>query len=565
MRSRAAAGTPITEERLSSERNRILFAALPASSAASLVLAALLVFVQWDQVGITRSAVWFTTFVIVMTARLIVRASFRRHPGVSDARAHERRYILGAAASGAVWGLATLLLYASNPAHLLFIAFVIAGVSAGAVSSIGASALASALFLSLSLLPLSARLFLTGGLMPVTMGIMTLLFLVFLVLSTRRISSTLHDNIVLRFEEEGRKEAERTQSEILQRMGSIARIGTWDLDLPTNTVRASDYLYAMLGAPQGEPLTIERMLHAFADPGRREIEAGIRQSIANGDRFETERRMTGAGGAELWTRVLVAPVVHDGTVTRVQGILEDITERRRVEVLKSEFVSTVSHELRTPLTSIRGAVGLIASGATGELPSRAQDMLEIALRNCDRLIILINDLLDIEKIESGATDFTLVRQSIMPLVTQATESMTAFAKNELSRIEVSGDASAVADVDGPRLIQVLINLLSNAIKFSPQDTAVRVDVSQDSSCILIAVIDEGPGISPEFMPRLFDRFSQLDSSDKRRQGGTGLGLAISRSIIESMGGRIEVDSTPGSGSTFTIRLPHSPSRQADQP
>jgi PAS domain S-box-containing protein len=547
--------TQITEERLSSERNRILFAALPASSAASLVLASLLVFVLWRHAGGVRSLIWFAAFVFVTALRLWVRSRYRSNRAIALAPHYERLYIAGAAAGGAVWGLATALMYAADPAHQVFIAFVIAGVSAGAVSTIGASATASALFLSLSLFPLAVRLLLTGGVLPVTMSVMTFLFLIFLIVSTRRIAATLHDNIVLRFEEEGRKEAQRIQAELLQRMGAIARLGTWELDTRTNVVRWSDHLYSLLGARLNESPSVGRTFQSFPEPGRSEIDRGIRESIGSGEPFETEQPMVASNGDELWMRLVISPVVQDGAVTRIQGIVQDITERRRVEVLKSEFVSTVSHELRTPLTSIRGAVGLIANGATGELPPRAKAMLDIALRNCERLIVLINDILDVEKIESGEADFTIVRQEVMPLIVQAVESTAASTKDGASRIEVTGDSSLTADVDAPRLVQVFINLLSNALKFSPADTVVNVALASEDGFVTVSVTDQGPGISDEFLPRLFAKFSQADSSDRRRIGGTGLGLAISRVIAENMGGRITVDTEAGRGSTFTVHVP----------
>jgi PAS domain S-box-containing protein len=469
----------------------------------------------------------------------------------------------GSAAAGAVWGLASLLMFATDPAHQIFIAFVIAGVTAAAVSTLGASARTSAVFLTLCLAPLAVRLFATGGLLPVTMGFMTTLFLVFLVLSTRRLSSTLNENIQLRFAEESRQERVRGQAELLQHMGEIGRIGIWEFDVGTSAVRWSDELYEMYGVPEDGDRSMEQPLSSFPDPGRTEIQKNVERVIATGTVHESEQPIMTRTGGEIWTRTVVEPVYHNGSLIRVHGITQDITERRRVEVLKNEFVSTVSHELRTPLTSIRGAIGLISSGATGSLPDRAQTMLDIALRNSERLIVLINNILDIEKIESGETDFSLTRQPIMPLVAQAVESTTAFARDHGIQFVVSGDESATSDVDGPRLVQVLVNLLSNAAKFSPADSVVNVHVSMESHALYIAVTDRGPGIPADFVPRLFDKFSQADSSDKRKKGGTGLGLAISRAIAESMGGRISVQTAEGAGSTFTVELPRS--RPVDHP
>ena len=546
----------ITEERLSSERNRLLFSALPAATAASFILALLFTLVQWDVAGAVRAVTWIVAYTAVAGVRLATRSRYVREAADVDAAPkHETMFIMGAAWAGAVWGLAPLLMFASDPAHQIFIAFVIAGVSAGAVSTLGASPRASALFLSLALVPLTARFALVGGFLQITMAFMCALFLGFLILSTRRIATTLHENILLRFREEERRDAQRRKSELLQRMGAIARIGTWEFDVATSTTRWSDELYALYGITHREQLTLERALAGFPEPGRAALRAGIERVLADGATFESEQPLITTDGRELWTRTIIEAVYEGDRIARIQGITQDITERRRIDVLKSEFVSTVSHELRTPLTSIRGAIGLIASGATGELPARAKSMLDIAARNSERLIVLINDILDVEKIESGEADFSVSRQEIMPLVLQAAESTSAYAREHGITIDVQGDVHAVADVDGPRLVQVFVNLLSNASKFSPPDAVVSVNVTLEPEAVCIAVKDCGPGISAEFLPRLFDKFSQADSSDQRKKGGTGLGLAISRAITETMGGHITVKTEPGVGSTFTVELP----------
>ncbi|MDX2098047.1 MAG: PAS domain S-box protein, partial [Leptolyngbyaceae cyanobacterium bins.59] len=224
----------------------------------------------------------------------------------------------------------------------------------------------------------------------------------------------------------------------------------------------------------------------------------------------------------------------------VLAIVRDITERKQVERLKNEFVSVVSHELRTPLTSIRGSLGLICGGVVGELPTQVKDLIQIAYKNSERLVVLINDILDIEKIESGQMNFEMKSLALVPLVEQAIEGNRAYGQQygvqfnletSLPEIKVQADAN--------RLIQVLTNLLSNAAKFSPCNGTVQVVVrSEEEGWVRVAVSDRGPGIPGNFRDRVFQKFAQADASDTRQKGGTGLGLSISKAIIERMGGFI---------------------------
>ena len=240
------------------------------------------------------------------------------------------------------------------------------------------------------------------------------------------------------------------------------------------------------------------------------------------------------------------------------GIVRDITERKQVDKAKAEFISTVSHELRTPLTSIKGSLGLVRSGAVGALPEKLGRMLDIAYNNSDRLIRLINDILDIEKLESGMMEYKMAPVALGALLEAAIEENRGFAEAHGVRFMLSGEQQdATVNGDHDRLMQVLANLMSNAVKFSPKDAEVDVTLTQQDGNFRISVTDHGPGVPTEFRDKIFGRFSQADSSDSRQKGGTGLGLNITKSIVEHHGGSVSFKTKAGDGATFYVDLPKS--------
>jgi len=240
----------------------------------------------------------------------------------------------------------------------------------------------------------------------------------------------------------------------------------------------------------------------------------------------------------------------------VLAIVRDITDRKNIERMKNEFVSTVSHELRTPLTSIRGALGLILGGVTGEVAPKARAMVEIALKNSERLVRLINDILDIDKIESGKMVFHLQPVELMPLLEHAIDINRAYGHQfDITFTLESAISDAWIYADSDRLIQALTNLLSNAAKFSSSGARVLVSLARQGAILRIAIRDHGPGIPEAFRARLFQKFAQADASDARQKGGTGLGLSITKAIVEKLGGTIDVTIAPDAGSIFFIDLP----------
>ncbi len=254
------------------------------------------------------------------------------------------------------------------------------------------------------------------------------------------------------------------------------------------------------------------------------------------------------------------PLLEEGCVSGMVVAFQDVSERRRLEKMKDEFISTVSHELRTPLTSLRASLGLIASGSLDKRPEKQKQMIDVAIGNSDRLIRLVNDILDFDSVEKGR--LLLHRQPIeaIDLLRRAADIAHGAATERHIAFRIEAPAAPVF-ADQERVLQVLSELVTNAIKFSPPETTIRLAVqpagmnAEGRNEVCFIVEDQGRGIAPEKLERIFERFQQGDASDSRALGGTGLGLALSRSIVEQHGGRMWAESEVGKGSKFWFTLP----------
>lgn len=304
--------------------------------------------------------------------------------------------------------------------------------------------------------------------------------------------------------------------------------------------------------------SIHELLHGSASPGKSCNEscalrtATLRQVASTGE--ETLYR---ADGTSFPAEYFFTPLLEHGRISGSVLSFRDISQRYALDRLKDEFISTVSHELRTPLTSIRGALGLLSSGILGNINEKAANLLRIAATNSDRLVRLINDILDLERIQSGREPITFRPVHLSEVVRQAIDGMQPVADaagvqliHDSTRAEISGDPD--------RLLQVLTNLLSNAIKFTSPNTTVSVMIRPGTSGVTLSVIDQGRGIPADKLEAIFGRFQQVDASDARQKGGSGLGLAICRTIVQQHSGRIWAERNSVRGSTFRVYLPYMP-------
>ena len=348
----------------------------------------------------------------------------------------------------------------------------------------------------------------------------------------------------------------RASEERLQTALASSHVALFDWDVASGLVHLSPEWSAMLGGPAQPTLTPIQKLQALDHPDDLDAVRSRVGALLRGeaDDCRYEHRVRKLDGGWLWieTAARVNERAPDGRALRVSGANADADERKAIERMKNDFIATVNHELRTPLTSMLGSLGLVREGSAGELPPEARRFVEIAYANSERLAELVNDILDMERIEAGRMPMRLETVETGALIARAIELNAAYGERHGVRFAlVAGGSAASVRADPDRLMQVLTNLLSNAAKYSPAGGEVAIATADAGRHLRISVTDRGPGVPADFRARLFGKFEQAD----RAHGGTGLGLAISKALVERMDGRIGCDSEPGRGACFWVEIP----------
>ncbi len=332
-------------------------------------------------------------------------------------------------------------------------------------------------------------------------------------------------------------------------MGIISTGGRW--------LRVNPALCRLFG--YSEIVLLANDFQSILHPDDRAEVMHLWETVASGGResVQSENRYYRWDCGVIWADVSLSLVRHpDGRPNFVVAQFEDVTKAREVERMKAEFISIVSHELRTPLTSIRGSLGLLNGVQADSLPDKARRLVQLAYDNSDRLILLINDILDIDKISSGHMRFDMKDHDLDQLIRNAVDANQPYAaKFNVFLVASPVPAGIRIHVDASRFHQVLSNLISNAAKFSPAGETVTVNVAEIGSDVTVSVVDRGAGIPEAFRSRVFGKFSQADSSATRQAAGTGLGLHISQQIVHHMGGQIGFESTLGVGTAFWVTFP----------
>jgi len=523
---------------------------------------------------------WGLVALLTVSSTVLVFAYHRARDRAANAAQWLRWLAIAALANGANWGFAGSVFFPSHTdEQQIFLAFMLSGMAAGGISIYAGSWRIFAMYAAGILAPFTYVLATFGNRLFIEIALMVPMFYGVTVAIAYHLEKVFHSGYRLRHAYgrltedysilNGRLENQlveladaRRQVEASGRKLALfsesAPIPIFEFDPMGRVVTVNPAAEALFGHVSNEVVGRDGTEFLFPNELGGDVVTRWRSFIREakplmGLRYHNVRR----DGSEIVCEWSLTPLVgNDGKVISVIIQGNDITQALEVERMKKEFMSTLSHELRTPLTSIIGSLQLVNSGVLGDLPSDITDLTGIAERNGERLLDMINDILDIEKIESGK--FTMVPEvvAVDSLVRESIALNQSFAERYKTHLDTLGELPAVnVHVDRKRLLQVLTNLLSNAAKFSPEGGSVEVSVYTKEARVRVEVHDRGPGIPDNFHGRIFSRFSQADSTTARQKGGTGLGLAICKHMIEMMAGEIGFDARTGGGTTFWFELP----------
>ncbi len=584
--------TAARDIQIAAELTRLAYAQMPVALVITVLNASLLVFVLREQVDSLLLFAWWTTIGGIALLRLRMRSHYHRAvPSPATAHRWRTRFMLGAIVAGCGWGATSLFLFpAGSLPHQIFLIFVLGGMALGAVTSMATIKSAHLGFVLPTTVPLILRFFFEGGELFVVMGVLSVIFVTGILAMAAQLHAAIRESLAFRFERRDLLQSQEVLQQSNEELDRRVQARTAELtaantalqaeiaehERTENELRESEARSrAML---QAIPDMMFRADHAgrFLDYKPREMfravapaeffigkhfadivpadvaEAGLKtiaEVLATGEMRVLEYPLIVADVARDY-EARVAPSGPDEVV----AIVRDITQRKEVDRLKDEFISVVNHELRTPLASVRGFTELMLS--RNFPPEKQRELLSIIQRESIRLTDLINDFLDLRRIQSGQQSY---RFTEVDLAAVLRESVAVFSHNagvHTFQVRLPDHVPPVR-ADADRLHQVLVNLLSNAVKFSPQGGTITTGIRTAGEEIVMWVADQGIGIAPEELPKVFDRFFRADNRDVRKIGGTGLGLTLVKEIITAHGGRVWIESHLGQGSTFFFTLPSS--------
>jgi PAS domain S-box-containing protein len=548
------------------DRVEQLYSQLPLGMAATIVIGVIAAVELREGRFIELVLFWGGLLALVVVLHGMLYFGYRSDPRKLQNTAQWLRWLgIGAFAAGAVWGFAAAVFFPSHAdERQVFLAFLLAGVISGGIPMYAASWPVFAAYAAAITLPFTYVLATFGNRLFAEIALLIPLFYGVSVAIAFRLNGVFLAGYRLRHAyqrqlielQEARRQIEASGRK-LALFAERAPIAVLELD-SQGTVHEVNHAAELLFGYAADELTghsakrlVKPKYHADFDREWGDLMA--KRAPVAGVKVRNPRR----DGIDVVCEWTVTPLVNpDGQLISVIAQGRDITAQLEAERMKKEFTSTLSHELRTPLTSIIGALQLINAGVLGEIPKDVTELTEVAERNGQRLLDLINDILDIEKIESGK--LTLVPEVIRvdELVREAMVLNKGFGDRFKVRFEPRGElVTREVTADRKRLLQVMTNLLSNAAKFSPEGEVVEITTEELGGQLRVGVHDRGPGIPEAFRSRIFGRFTQADSTATRQKGGTGLGLAICKRLVEMMQGRIGFQDRDGGGTTFWFELP----------
>ena len=568
--------------RVLADQVELLYRQAPLGIAVTLVIGTILAFELYSSAKIGELVIFWTILMVVVCVAwtlLVVGYRYARNRDTNP-ESWLRRFAIGALAAGVTWGFAGAVFF---PGHTdeqqVFLAFVLAGMAAGGLPLFSAVWWVYALYAIGVMLPFEVVLLTFGSRLFTELSFMIPIFFAINVSVAYRLNQVFVSGYRLRVSygrltedytelnqrlerqlielEEVRRQVEASGRK-LALFAERAPIAVLELDREGRIQEVNREAENLFGYPAGELVEKGASIKILVRPSyHAEFEEkwqGLlktRESMA-GLKIANPRR----DGIEVVCEWTVTPLVNsDGSIISIIAQGRDITQQLEADRLKQEFTSTLSHELRTPLTSIIGSLQLVNSGVLGDLNTDQAELTEVAERNGQRLLDLINDILDIEKIESGKLTLFPEPMPMDELVGESVKLNQGFADRYEVKLATHGVRDIVVHADRKRLLQVMTNLISNAAKFSPSGGNVEIGMTEKDGRVKVSVADRGAGIPENFRNRIFGRFAQADSADTRAKGGTGLGLAICKRLIEMMDGSIGFDSRDGGGTVFWFELP----------
>ena len=534
------------------EQIALLYDAVPLAVAASMVNAAIVAAIMWNVVPQSNSFYWFLCMLFILSYRLALRMAYKSRNVVTSKHNWGMHFSITAFATGCIWGAACIWLFPEDEtSYQAFLAFVIAGMSAGASTSLSYLRFPITSFLFMALAPLTIRFFLEGGTIAYAMSAMTLIFGLMVFSNSMRIYENTLQNITLKFEAIDRERKLRSSEARYQYLFDSAPLGIIYYDSTGRVINYNQSFYKLFGIDKSS--LEDRSLIEIIQSDK--LRQAIQNSLQNMNTTFKGVASDFLGSKHTDIRVYSNRINDiEGKVIGGMSIVEDISEDRRLEKMKDEFISVVSHELRTPLTSIRGAIRLLQGTMHEDLNDKARELVDISNRNTEQLLSLINDILDTDKIESGKMDMHFSDIDIVQVINNAISEMSTYNSQNTSCKFETKVSNSIVSADENRLKQVMYNLLSNATKFSSPGNEIVVRINEEPDKIIVSISNHGQTISQEFAPVLFNRFTQADSSSTRMYSGSGLGLYISKAIIERHGGNIGFESHDDL-TTFWFTLP----------
>lgn len=557
-------------QRIFHDRLQLLHQQLLTSMPAAFLCATIIFFSLYQVVNHTVLISWYLAAGIIFILRFSFYIWYKLSPNHGEF--HMRTFVVASSISAMIWGIAgTVLMPAGYFLNQTVIIVIVAGVTAGSMQTLQPSRIAGSLYIIFSILPLSIWLIAQETRIYYLLSVTMMAYMIFMLIASKRGYELILSSLKLRYEniainaqleninkklqvelvKHQRNEKLLAQLAAIVEFSNDAIIGLDIKGIIQSWNKGAELLYGYTeGEVIGKSITMLSM-----DNQKDLLESMVDQVIENLNFQIIEFDRQDKFGRLFPVSVTLSPIKNDkGVIIGISSVDRDISEQKKIDKLKNEFISTVSHELRTPLTSIKGSLGLLLSNSKKQSITSRVNLLEIAYNNCERLIRLINDILDIEKIESGKLEFKFTKVNLKQLIQHAIEENLSYADKYHVAVQFVGEQDAFVHGDEDRLMQVLTNLISNAVKFTRPNTCVEVKMSIENDQAKISITDCGEGIPQEYQSKIFEKFTQADSSSTRSKGGTGLGLSICKAILEAHHSEILFTTKEGKGTTFYFQL-----------